>query len=60
MAHAVEAIEGANNTSMSDQERDDFRSGVNAVLGYLEGFWIGLTHGGSPDREPREARFHAA
>lgn len=60
MAHAVEAIEGANHTGMSDQEKEDFRSGVNAVLGYLEGFWIGLMPGGSPNREPREARFHAA
>jgi hypothetical protein len=27
---------------MTEQEKRDFRYGVNAVLNYLEGFWMGL------------------
>lgn len=44
MEHAVAAVEGTNNTGMSDREKADFRYGVNAVLDYLEGFWMGLEH----------------
>lgn len=45
MEQAVGAIDGASGVShapMSDTEKDDFRLGVNAVLDYLEGFWMGL------------------
>lgn len=42
MEHAVAAVQGTTNTGMSDQEKDDFRGGVKAVLDYLEGFWMGL------------------
>jgi Pyrroloquinoline quinone (Coenzyme PQQ) biosynthesis protein C len=45
MEHAMAAVEGthcASNTSMSEREREDFRLGMNTVLDYLEGFWIGL------------------
>lgn len=45
MEHAMEAVEGttcAANQSMSEQEKDDFRLGMKAVLDYLEGFWMGL------------------
>ncbi|HEX5545431.1 MAG TPA: iron-containing redox enzyme family protein [Nitrospira sp.] len=42
MEHAVEAVQGTDTTKMSKQDEDDFRSGVEAVLGYLEGFWAGL------------------
>lgn len=45
MAHAMEAIEGTNcvsHAAMPDMEKRDFRVGVNAVLDYLEGFWMGL------------------
>lgn len=44
MKHAVAAVEGAgaSEEGMSEQEKGAFRSGVNAVLDYLEGFWMGL------------------
>jgi len=61
MEHAVEAIEGTNGTGLSDEEKDDFQSGVNAVLGYLEGFWMGLARRRAPDREPQDTMHpHAA
>ena len=60
MEHAVVAVERATNRGLSDQDRQDFRYGVNAVLDYLEGFWMGLERRGSPDREPHEFHPHAA
>jgi pyrroloquinoline quinone (PQQ) biosynthesis protein C len=45
MAQAMEAIDGAASVSpsgMSESEKSDFRFGMNAVLDYLEGFWMGL------------------
>ncbi len=42
MEHAVAAIQGSSGSGMSEQEKNDFRYGVNAVLGFLERFWIGL------------------
>jgi pyrroloquinoline-quinone synthase len=42
MEHAVAAVQGSSGDGMSEQEKTDFRYGVNAVLGYLEGFWMGL------------------
>ena len=41
----MEAIEGTgcvSNATMSEAEKNDFRVGMNAVLDYLEGFWMGL------------------
>jgi pyrroloquinoline quinone (PQQ) biosynthesis protein C len=58
MEHAVAAV--TKGAGMSDQEKADFRSGVNSVLGYLEGFWMGLERRGSPERTPHEIRHHAA
>ncbi len=60
MEHAVAAVQSATNGGMSDQEKEDFRYGVNAVLGYLEGFWLGLERSGSPDRASCEIHHHAA
>lgn len=63
MEHAVAVLQGTTRDGMSDQEKADFRCGVNAVLGYLEGFWMGLERSGSPDCEPREpqrSHSHAA
>jgi pyrroloquinoline-quinone synthase len=60
MEHAVAAVQSTTNAGMSDQEKHDFRDGVNAVLGHLESFWMGLERGGSPDREPHEIHHHAA
>lgn len=42
MEQAVTVLHGTDETGMSKQDADDFRSGVNAVLDYLERFWAGL------------------
>ena len=60
MEHAVAAVQSTTNAGMSDQEKTDFQNGVNAVLGYLEGFWLGLERSGSPDRTSCEIHHHAA
>ncbi len=60
MEHAVAAVQGATNAGMSDQEKNDFRSGVNAVLGYLEGFWLGLEQRRAPDRKARDIHHQVA
>ena len=60
MEHAVAAVQSTTNAGMSDQDKQDFRDGVSAVLGYLESFWMGLERRGSPDREPHEIHHHAA
>jgi pyrroloquinoline-quinone synthase len=60
MEHAVAAVEGTSNAGMSDREKEDFQDGVNTVLNYLEGFWMGLERKGSPSREPYEIHPHAA
>ena len=60
MEHAVAAVQGTTSEGMSDQEKKDFRWGVNTVLGYLEGFWLGLERSGSPDRGTCEIHHHAA
>jgi pyrroloquinoline quinone (PQQ) biosynthesis protein C len=39
---AMDRTESADVGRMSEQERDDFRRGMTAVLDYLEGFWMGL------------------
>ena len=57
MAQAMAAVQGPTEAGMSDQEQDDFRRGVKAVLDYLEAFWLGLNRRGSPDRA---IRHHAA
>lgn len=60
MEHAVAVVLGTTNGGMSDQEKEDFRCGVKAVLDYLEGFWLGLERSRSPDREPYGMRHHVA
>lgn len=60
MEHAVAALQSTTSNGMSDQEQEDFRCGVKAVLGYLEGFWMGLECRGSPDRRPQGIHPHAA
>jgi len=59
MEHAVAAVQSATDEGMSNQELDDFRCGVNAVLGYLEGFWLGLERSGPADRASCEIHHHA-
>lgn len=55
MRHAVEAVDGAGELArLSPQEREDFRHGMLAVLGYLEAFWMGLEHR-QASRTPTEA-----
>lgn len=60
MEHAVAAVQGAGDAGMSDQDKDEFRRGVDAVLGYLERFWMGLERRESPDRTARDIHHHAA
>jgi pyrroloquinoline quinone (PQQ) biosynthesis protein C len=60
MEHAVAAVESTTRAGMSDQEKQDFRSGVTAVLDYLEGFWMGLERRRPLDRDPRAVHHHAA
>ncbi len=57
MEHAVKAVQGSTNAGMSDREKEDFRYGVSTVLGFLEGFWMGLERKKSPDRQ---IQHHAA
>jgi pyrroloquinoline quinone (PQQ) biosynthesis protein C len=61
MEHAVEAMQRSDRR-MSNRDEDDFRVGVTAVLGFLEGFWMGLDRcrPHSPDRTPPELYPHAA
>ena len=59
MEHAVEAVQGAAQTGMSERDKEDFHSGANAVLGYLEGFWMGLERR-SPPRRTHAVQHHAA
>lgn len=44
MEKAVEVMDGkpGGQGQMTEQDRQDFRAGVKAVLDYLEGFWMGL------------------
>lgn len=60
MAQAVAAVQAAGDAGMSDQDKDDFRCGVNAVLGYLEGFWRGLEGQEAPGRNAHDIHHHAA
>jgi hypothetical protein len=60
MQNAVLAAEATSNVGMPDEEKEHFRCGVNAVLGYLEGFWMGLERRAFPDCEPYEIQPHAA
>jgi pyrroloquinoline-quinone synthase len=60
MEQAVAAVQGAAHAGMSEQEKNDFRYGVNAVLGYLEDFWMGLDQRGSSDCAPHAVQHRAA
>ena len=60
MEHAVEAVQGAGQQGLSDHDKEDFRTGVIAVLVYLEGFWIGLERQTFPDRPIHPINQHAA
>ena len=45
MEHAMEAVEGGgclSKAAMSEREKKEFCLGMNTVLDYLEGFWMGL------------------
>jgi pyrroloquinoline-quinone synthase len=45
MEHALEAVEGGGGLAkavMSEREKKEFCLGMNTVLEYLEGFWMGL------------------
>jgi pyrroloquinoline-quinone synthase len=60
MAQAVAAVQAGDHAGMSDQDKNDFRFGVDAVLGYLEGFWAGLERRKTSDRNARDIHHHAA
>lgn len=60
MAHAVEAVQDTNKAGMSDRDKEHFRYGVNAVLDYLKGFWLGLERRQPPERRPHDVHHHAA
>ena len=60
MAKAVAAVQAGSDTGMSDQDKDDFRRGVDAVLCYLEGFWMGLEREEAPALNARDIHHHAA
>lgn len=60
MEHAVEAVQGPGQQGLSDHDKEDFRSGVLAVLDYLEGFWMGLERQTLPDRPIQSLYHHAA
>ncbi|MCS6289129.1 MAG: iron-containing redox enzyme family protein [Nitrospira sp.] len=56
MEHAMEAVGGTGmkvDATMSEEEQKDFRFGMNAVLDYLEGFWMGLERKASGFRRSR-------
>jgi pyrroloquinoline-quinone synthase len=60
MAKAVKAIDtgpGLASGRMSASEAGDFRSGMIAVLDYLEGFWMGLHRAGA---QTHHAAIHTA
>lgn len=45
MRNAVQAVDGAGGLAkLTPAEREGFRHGMLAVLGYLEAFWMGLEH----------------
>lgn len=60
MEHAVEAVQGAGQQGLSDGDKEDFRTGVIAVLDYLEGFWMGLERQTFPDDTIHPMYHHAA
>lgn len=60
MEQAVAAVEGASNGGISDGDKVCFQDGVNAVLSYLEGFWMGLERRGAASRESHEIQPRAA
>lgn len=60
MAQAVAAVQAGCDAGMSDQDKNDFRFGVDAVLGYLEGFWSGLERQETADRNANDIHHHAA
>ena len=60
MAHAVEAVQRGAKQGLSDHEKEDFRTGVIAVLDYLEGFWMGLERQKFPDDKTHPMYHHAA
>lgn len=47
MAQAMAAVGDAQDdggAGMTEEDKHDFRDGVNTVLNFLEGFWMGLEH----------------
>ena len=60
MEHAVEAVQGAAPQGLSDKGKGDFRTGMIAVLEYLEGFWMGLERHAFSDTMTIHPTYHHA
>ena len=60
MEHAVQAVQSAAPQGLSEIEKENFRTGVTAVLDYLEGFWMGLERQTFADGTPHPLYHHAA
>jgi pyrroloquinoline-quinone synthase len=60
MEHAVQAVESAATHGLPDHDKEEFRSGIVAVLDYLEGFWMGLQRHTFPDDTTHRIYHHAA
>lgn len=58
MHHAITAMEAATESDLPGREKEDFRCGVNSVLGYLEGFWKGLERSGLAVQKPHAIQHH--
>ncbi len=60
MEQAVAAAERATGSGLSERDQEAFQEGVNTVLNYLEGFWLGLAANDTPEGETRQVQNQAA
>ena len=54
------AVERATGSGLSEQDQEAFREGVNTVLSYLEGFWLGLAANDAPEGASTQVQHQAA
>ena len=60
MEQAMAAAERATGNGLSERDQEAFREGVNTVLNYLEGFWLGLAANDAPEGESTHVQHQAA
>lgn len=60
MEQAVAAAERATTSGLSEPDQKAFREGVNTVLNYLKGFWLGLAANDAPEEESIQVQRPAA